>query len=281
MKKIFTLILAGVMAFSIVACGKETTTEPENDTMPENMASMVAPVDALARCMVENNLEYNPEDPEVFWIALYYFTGGYGLNHPMVSEDENTYQLNVPSFVMEEHASVLFAEFDHLFDLPSIMTGNISYNPDYDMYYVSEGDIGLSKLQFTDCKKTSDGYKIRAELIDVVEEELIQAFDVTLVENPNWESTKNPLYFYSVKDIVPVGDKAQTGSGSVTETALFNGLADSHTAELTLPDGTVQAFQFDAASETAKIMGSLKEGDGITIRYHETENGSLMIDSVE
>jgi len=48
-----------------------------------------------------------------------------------------------------------------------------------------------------------------------------------------------------------------------------------------LPDGSVQAFQFDPDSDVAKVMGSLQEGDGITIGYNEKENGSLMIISVE
>ena len=65
------------------------------------------------------------------------------------------------------------------------------------------------------------------------------------------------------------------------ETAIFNGLADSHTAELTLTDGSVQPFQFDPNSDIAKVMGSLVEGDGITIGYVEQENGSLMLVSAE
>lgn len=281
MKKLLSLILAGVMAFSIAACNN--TEKPQNDTMPENMANMTAPVDALARCMLENDLEYDPADPEFFWIALYYFTGGYGLDHPLISQEEGSYQLNIPSSVMEEHASVLFADYNDLFDLPSIMKGNVSYDPDVDAYFVSRGDIGLSSMKFTDYEKTEDGHKIRAELFSSMDEkeELIQAYDVLLVDNPAAEEVDNPLYFYSVKDIVPVEAEDLPDSAATVETAIFNGLADSHTAELTLPDGTVQAFQFDADSEIAKIMGSLKEGDGVTIGYNETENGSLMIVSIE
>ena len=67
MKKLLSLLLAGVMAFGLMACGN--TKDPETDVMPDNMASMAAPIDALARCMLENNLEYDPQDPEFFWIA--------------------------------------------------------------------------------------------------------------------------------------------------------------------------------------------------------------------
>ncbi|MBR3992856.1 MAG: hypothetical protein IKI92_03220, partial [Anaerotignum sp.] len=103
---------------------------------------------------------------------------------------------------------------------------------------------------------------------------------VILEDNAYVDGIENPLYYYSVKDIVPV-ETESTETETITETAIFNGLADSHTAELTLPDGTVQAFQFDPDSDVAKIMGSLKEGDGVTIGYNETENGGLMIVSIE
>ena len=52
-----------------------------------------------------------------------------------------------------------------------------------------------------------------------------------------------------------------------TESMLFNGLTDSHTVEMTLPDGTVQPFQFAATSEAAAVFSSLQEGDGVTICY--------------
>ncbi|WP_405728059.1 hypothetical protein [Anaerotignum sp.] len=278
MKKLLSLLLAGVMAFGLIACGN--TKEPETDTMPDNMANMTAPVDALARCMLENGLEYDPADPDFFWIALYYFTGAYGADHPMVGQEEGSWQLNIPSSVMEEHASVLFAEYDHLFDLPSIMRGNVSYDPDADAYFVSRGDIGLSEMKFTSFAKTEDGYQVTAELRSTEPDTaLIQAYDVTLTDNAH--AGEDALYCYSVKAITPLAAEDLPEDSATVETAIFNGLADSHTAELTLPDGTVQAFQFDADSDIAKVMGSLKEGDGLTIGYKETAEGSFMIISIE
>ena len=282
MKKLLTIILAGTMLFGLAACNK-TETPPDDGKMPENMASMTAPVDALARCMLENRLEYDPQDPEFFWIALYYFTGAYGLDHELVKQEEGSYQLQVPTPVMQEHATALFAEDDDLFPLPSIMKGNISYDPDFDTYAVSRGDIGLSEMRFTDYEKAEDSHKVRAELISTMTEEaeIIQAYDVILTENAYTDGIENPLYFYSVKEITPVAADELPDKEITTETAIFNGLADSHTAELTLPDGSVQPFQFDPDSDIAKVMASLTEGDGITIGYAEQANGSLMIVSVE
>ena len=281
MKKLFALLLAGVMAFGMIACGNTETPEEEK-AMPADMASMVAPIDALARCMLENDLEYDPQDPEFFWIALYYFTGAYGLDHELIEEEEGTYQLQIPTPVMQEHATALFADYDDLFNLPSIMKGNISYDPDTDAYSVSRGDIGLSEMKLTSYAETEEGYAVTAELWSTgPEEELIRAYDVTLADNTYVDGIENPLYYYSVADIVPVEAEDLPDSSATVETAIFNGLADSHTAELTLPDSTVQAFQFDADSDAGKVLSSLKEGDGVTIGYTEAGNGTLKIVSAE
>ena len=277
MKKLLALLLTGVMAFGLISCGNKPA-EPDPTVMPDNMASMTAPVDALARCMLENNLEYDPQDPEFFWIALYYFTGGYGMDHETVTVENGSYQLQIPTSAMQEHASALFAEYNTLFDLPSIMKGNVSYDPDTDAYTVSRGDIGLSEMKFISYEKTEDGHVVKAQLLSTDSQEPIQAYDVVLTENALAES--NSKYFYSVKEIVPA-ETEQSGDAPIVETAIFNGLADSHTAELTLPDGSVQPFQFDADSEVAKTLEGLKEGDGLTIGYTETAGGSLKIISIE
>ena len=111
--------------------------------------------------------------------------------------------------------------------------------------------------------------------------ELISAYDVTLVDNAYVDGIENPRYFYSVKDIAPMALGEADEIAETVETAIFNGLADSHTAELTLTDGSVQPFQFDPDSDIAKVMASLTEGDGITIGYTEQADGSLMLVSVE
>ena len=281
MKKLLAIILAGTMLFGLAACNKTEPTADENK-MPENMVSMTAPIDALARCMLENNLEYDPEDPDFFWIALYYFTGGYGLDHQLVTEEEGTYQLQIPTPVMQEHATALFADYDDLFDLPSIMKGNISYDPSWDAYSVSRGDIGLSQMQIISYKKTEEGYLLRTHLLSTDSEaDLIQAYDVTLIDNAYVDGIENPLYFYSVKDIVPVAAENQPNSETTVETAIFNGLADSHTAALTLPDGSVQPFQFEADSDVAAFLSTLDAGDGVPIAYLETVGGSMTIISAE
>ena len=87
MKKLFALLMTGVLVFGLIGCGNKPE-EPDPNVMPENMESMVAPIDSLARCMLGNKLTYDPQDPEFFWTALYYFVGGYGLDHPLLEVEE-------------------------------------------------------------------------------------------------------------------------------------------------------------------------------------------------
>lgn len=290
MKKLLALFLACTMVLGLVACGgkEEETPSPSAE---EAVASMTAPIDALARCMLENDMEYDPEDPDFFWTALYYFAGAYGLEHEQVEEVPDTYQLKVPKSVMEEHAIALFSDYEGLMDLPSIMKGNVSYDPDEDAYYLSRGDIGLSETRLTNVAETNEGYTLVAELWSTgPEEDLIAAWDVTLIRNTFSEEIENPLYLCSVSSMKQIEKDSSGGNGNgnssetpdETITAIFNGLSDSHTVEVTLPDGGIQAFQFDAGSEVAEKISSLQEGDGFTFGYiADTATGANRIVSIK
>ena len=280
MKRLFALLMTGILVFSMAACGNKPE-EPAADVMPENMANMTAPVDALARCMLENKLDYDPQNPEFFWIALFYFTGAYGMDHPLV-EEEGSYQLKVPTPVMQEHATALFADYNDLFDLPSIMKGNVSYDADQDAYFLSRGDIGLSELKLSSYEKTEEGHRLTAALWSTgPDQSLIGTYDVTLVENTHTDGNTDSFYAYSVAGITPISEEDMAKPGANVATALFNGLTDSHTVELTMSDGTVQPFQFEGDSDVAAALSTMQEGDGLTISYIEVGGGSMMIISIE
>lgn len=202
MKKLLALFLACTMVLGLASCKEQDEDEKNTLTAEKTVATMQDPIDALARCMVENNLEYNPEDPDFFWTALYYFAGGYGLKHEGVEELTDTYQLKVPSTVMEEYAIALFSDYKGLPELPEIMQGNVSYDENADAYLLSEGDIGLSETRLGDIKETKDGYTLVAELTGTdEEEELIASFDVTLIRNTFADEIENPLYLCSVSSM--------------------------------------------------------------------------------
>ena len=192
---------------------------------------------------------------------------------------------------MEEYAIALFSDYKGLPELPEIMQGNVSYDENADAYLLSEGDIGLSETRLGDIKETKDGYTLVAELTGTdEEEELIASFDVTLIRNTFADEIENPLYLCSVSSMKMTqkkgADVSESGTATLipdeTITATFNGLSDAHTAEMTLSEGDIRAFQFDAESAAGKIISSLNEGDVVTFGYIvDKRNGSYVIVSAE
>jgi len=286
MKKLLALFLACTMALGLTACngGEKETPAP---TAEEAVASMTAPIDALARCMLENELDYDPENPDFFWAALYYFAGTYGLEHEQVEAVPDSYQLKVPKTAMEELAIALFSSYDGLPDLPSSMKGNVSYDPDENAYFISQGDKGATEMRLTNVEETENGYRLRAELMSMAEtEELIAAWDVTLTRN-TFDTIENPLCLCSVSAMERVqeengGKVSGTVTPEETVTAVFNGLSDSHTAEVTLPDDSICAFQFDPESQAGKYIQQLSQGEGVTLGYvTDSKTGASIIVTAE
>ena len=97
MKKFIAIAMASAMTVSALAGCASNGTAGNNDntktestetaqttedtadiqSMSDEIKDMVEPADAILRCMVENNMEYNPEDSLFFWRALYYFAFAY------------------------------------------------------------------------------------------------------------------------------------------------------------------------------------------------------------
>ena len=187
---------------------------------------------------------------------------------------------------MQEHASVLFADFDDLFALPDSMEGNISYDPDWDAYFVSRGDIGLSEMKLTAYAETEEGYAITAELWSVGEStDLIAAWDVLLTDHAYADGIEDPLYLYRIADMTLLSEEGAAAENSIpteTITAVFTGLSDSHTAEFTLQDGSVAVFQFDGDSPVSDLLSQRKEGDGLTFGYIlDPQTGTAKIITIE
>lgn len=277
MKKILALLLSCTLLFSLASCKKQEEI-PSDETV---VASMKDPIDSLARCMVENQVEYAPEDPEFFWTALYYFAGAYSNGHEGVEMLSDTYQLKVPTSVMEEYAIALFSDYNGLPDLPEALQGNISYDAEADAYLLYEGDVGLCETRLSNIESTEDGYTLTAELWGTDEEgALIAAFDVTLVRNTFSDDIETPAYLCSVSSMTMTEQNTSNSSltPEQTVTAVFNGLSDSHTVEVTMEDGSVRAFQFDEASDAGQVIHTLAEGDTFTFGFvTDGSNGSLVI----
>lgn len=263
MKKIYALLLICGMALGLSACGS-TPDEPAEQPpqasgaeLPETMATMSAPIHALAETMLNTGMDYQPRDPEFFWNSLHFFLETYGNRHGAVGlSDEGV--MRVPRKTMQEHAIALFSDYDNLLELPESLSGRITYDDSWDAYLVFSEEYETYTLALAELSEEDGTYRLEATLSGV-DGETVGVWEVELMKNTYADGIENPLYPYSVSSMRSLAaQKAQ---------AVFNGLTDAHTAEVTLDDGTVMAFQFDADSEVSKALQNLDIGEGFTLEY--------------
>ncbi len=279
MKKYILYFITALFLLGITGCSKKNSEPaPANlqaqGAIPQDMATMVEPIDALMRSMLENNTDYDATNPEFFWSALYYFLGTSGTENSLVTETDDG-RLKVPKKVAQEYAIALFANYDDLLPLPESLSNSITYDKDWDAYLLTQGDRGLSKTVLSNYKETDNGYVIMAKLVSTMEDkEVLGKSLVTMQKNAFADGIVDPRYFYSV-----AGMTKEEGFAPPTynASAVFNGSADGHTVEVTLEDGTIQAFQFYDETVSEKLH-AMKEGDAFSFVYsHDKETGTLTI----
>ena len=270
MKRLTSSLVICMLMLGTAACTSNTETDdpPQSQQISIDtetaISDMTAPVDALVRCMLENDMTYDPEDSEFFWTALCYFAGAYGQHHPLAELSDT--DLTLPTQAVQEHAIALF----------------VTYDADSDTYRFSLGDIGLSETTLTFEEEQNGIVTVRAELRSTMEDKsLIGAWCVTMTENTYADSIAEPLYLYSISSVTPLDETTDDTTSSetvITETitASYNGLSDGHTVELTLEDGSIEAFQFTDADVSAKLQ-QLQTGDSLTITYTQERKDAAMV----
>lgn len=277
MKKTYSLFLIFGITLGLVGCSspagpagsQEAQQQESTDQLPEEaMTSMAAPIHALAETMLETGTDYQPRDPEFFWKSLHFFLETYGSRHGAVGLSDDGV-MRVPRKTMQEHAIALFSDYDDLLELPESLSGSISYDESWDAYLVYSDEYAPYTLALADMSEKNGVYRLEASLSDA-EGGTIGTWEVELVKNTYADGIENPLYPYSISSMRAIGTQK--------EPAIFNGLSDSHTAEILLNDGTVASFQFDADSDVSQALSSLQPGDGFTIEYATDEtNGAMQL----
>ena len=195
MKKFVPVVLA--IAMSMCGCASNSaSTSPDGTTgkvestaddtvksMPENMQTMIEPADALNSCMIEQNMTYDPENPEFVWKAIFYFAGMYQTDIDDAIVEDSTYSLS--SGTIKELAKVLFNGMDTLPAIPDGIDVNVSYDEASDRYTLGRGDRGLSYPEVVSYADNGDGtYTITVNLVDSEDKTIITSGTYTLVENP-------------------------------------------------------------------------------------------------
>ena len=278
MKKYILYFITALFLLGTTGCTKNSEPDPAKPqtqgALPQDMATMAEPIDALMRSMLENNTEYDATNPEFFWSALYYFLGNSGAENSLVTVTDDG-RLKVPKKVAQEYAIALFATYDDLLPLPESLSNSITYDKDWDAYLLSQGDRGLSETTLSDYKETENGYVITAKLVSTMEDkEVLGKCQVTMQKNAFADGIVDPRYFYSIATMTK-----EEGFAPPTQkaSAVFNGLVDGHTVEVTLEDGTIQAFKFYDETVSEKLH-NMKEKDAFSFVYSIDEKaGTLTI----
>lgn len=222
MKKFIAITMASAMTVSALAGCASNGTAGNNDntktestetaqttedtadiqSMSDEIKDMVEPADAILRCMVENNMEYNPDDSLFFWRALYYFAGAYSQGDTDVEYNDETGELTVPRHLMRAYASVISSEYTDLPAIPAEMSANVVYNPDNDSYILYTGDVGLAESKITSFSDNGDGtYNITVELRSKMDDTIIASGDFKLVKNEYAYDIIDPPYIYSIASL--------------------------------------------------------------------------------
>lgn len=283
MKKYILYFITALFLMGTTGCTKKTgeptpTKSQAEGTLPQDMAAMTEPIDSMMRCMLENNKTYDAVDPEFFWSALYYFLGNYGEENPLVTVTEDG-TLKVPKKVAQEYAIALFANYEDLLPLPGTLSDSINYDKDLDAYLLTPGDRGVAETILSDYQETANSYTVTAKLVSTMEDkEVLGECMVTMQKNAFADGIEDPRYFYSVADMAIISGFTPSIQNA---SAVYNGLADNHTVEVTMADGTIQAFQFydDAVSEK---LHTLEEGDAFSFVYSsDSETGTLTMIKID
>ena len=89
------------------------------------MDAMVAPVNALVMCMVEQGLAYNDQDDVFLWNSLYYMLSLCGQMDERAELTDDT--LILPSEVVQDYAAALYPDVATLPEIPAPISERISY----------------------------------------------------------------------------------------------------------------------------------------------------------
>lgn len=177
----------------------KATKVPEGTVSEDEKRKMDAmePIyDSLIRAMEESKNGYKPKDQTFFWDTLYLVAVNYGLQHPLVEQDE--FETKVPRKVMQEYASACFLDYDDLLEFPE--ESSIQYSEDFDAYILPLSDRGDTYTEIDNIIKNEEGFVVTVHYKD--KKNVIATYEVSMVDNPYASGISNPNFYYTVKDIV-------------------------------------------------------------------------------
>ena len=157
------------------------------------MDAMVAPVNALVMCMVEQGLAYNDQDDVFLWNSLYYMLSLCGQMDERAELTDD--MLILPAETVADYAGALFYNFDGLPALPREMNGRVSYDWQNDTFRLARGDAGLTETRLGEITELGGGrVQVAGALVSLEDESVLCSFTVDLVRN-------NSMFGYAISGL--------------------------------------------------------------------------------
>ena len=176
--------------------------------LSKEQSAMLAVMDSLNMCMEENTCEYEPENPDFFWKALYYTVGNYpdirdNRSSGLLVENQEEACYEVDSRLLREYATGLFEDYSDLLELPADSV--VTQGSDDSYYKLPLGDRGLSNGKIVSWVQNADGTNlVETQLIDPSDNTIIADYKYTLVVNPYAQAVSAPLFTYTVRSVEKV-----------------------------------------------------------------------------
>lgn len=157
------------------------------------MDAMVAPVNALVMCMVEQGLAYNDQDDVFLWNSLYYMLSLCGQMDERAELTDDT--LILPSEMVRDYAAALYPQVEQLPGIPAPISQRIRYQASDDSYHLARGDEGLAEVVLQTPITLASGAVILTGQLNALEDgSLLRDFQVTL-------SPRDSMFGYVITDL--------------------------------------------------------------------------------
>ena len=169
------------------------------EELPDDIKGLIIPIDSLLLYHTEIGGEYLPEDPEMFWMVMHYAIGNFGefYNRAELVKSE----LAADSMVIGEFASALIADLEEIPSIPDVLSYNVRYDSEEDLYFFGVGDRGLSQTEILSYEYIDNNtLKISARLFAVDDDSTILKGDFILARNEYAAGVIEPLFYFSVSE---------------------------------------------------------------------------------
>ena len=181
------------------------TTQIPVEELSQKQQNMLAIMDSLNMCMVENQCDYTPENPDFLWKALFYTIGNYpdlrdNEESGLITIDNSTGTMIVNYKLVQVYATGITESYSDLPALPE--ESYVSQGEDTEYYHFPMGDRGLSYGKIASWAENGDGtHTVETQLIGADDESLIAAFEYVLADNPYADGITDPMFLYTVRSV--------------------------------------------------------------------------------